>query len=138
MNIILIGMPASGKTTVGKRLAEELNFNFIDTDKLLPPIPIIIELMGENFFLQWEEEKIMSIECNKTVIATGGSVVLSDKSMAYLKSIGSIIYLDMPLNKIKSRIGNLKKRGVVGGSLDSIYSKRTPLYKKYCDFSIVA
>jgi shikimate kinase len=143
-NIILTGMPGAGKSTVGVILAKTLGMNFIDTDIVLQEnagriLQEIINTEGIDAFLKTEESSIVSLECENTIIATGGSVVFSDKSMNYLKKKGIIIYLYISYEELVRRIKNITTRGIVlaaDQSLLDLYKQRLPLYEKYADRTI--
>ena len=143
-NIILTGMPGAGKSTVGVILAKTLGMNFIDTDIVLQEnagriLQEIINTGGIDAFLKTEERSIVSLECENTIIATGGSVVFSDKSMNYLKKKGIIIYLYISYEELVQRIKNITARGIVlpaDQSLLDLYNQRLPLYEKYADRTI--
>lgn len=143
-NIVLIGMPGSGKSTLGVLLAKALGYSFIDTDLIISkkadsPLQKILDTYGLQYFLQLEEEVGSNLICDKTVIATGGSMVMSQKAMNNLKSIGKIIYIDVPLDEIKQRVTNITTRGIAfdkGETLDDIYEIRSPLYKRYADITV--
>jgi len=143
-NIILIGMPSAGKSTVGVVLAKTLGMNYIDTDIAIQEntgriLQEIINIDGIDAFLKIEESNILSLKCKNSVIATGGSVVFSDKSMNYLKKKGLIIYLRIGFEEIVRRLNNITTRGLVlvkGQSLLDIYNQRIPLYQKYADITI--
>ena len=143
-NIILTGMPGAGKSTVGVILAKTLGMNFIDTDIVLQEnsgriLQEIINTDGIEAFLKTEESSIVSLECANTIIATGGSVVFSDKSMKYLKKKGIIIYLYISYEELVQRIKNITTRGIVlpaDQSLLDLYNQRLPLYEKYADRTI--
>jgi shikimate kinase len=142
-NIILIGMPASGKSTLGVLLAKELGRNFIDTDILLQnqagrTLPAIIAETGMEGFLDMEAELVSSLDVQRTVVATGGSVVLRPKAMEILKTLGLVIYLDASFAEIQERVGNLQSRGVIlqpEKTLKDSFDERTPLYQKYADIT---
>ena len=143
-NIILIGMPAAGKSTIGVLLAKSLLKSFIDTDLIIQSkcgcaLCDIIERDGTDAFLKIENDVICSQEYTASVIATGGSAVYGEEAMSHLRSDGIIVYLDIPLDEIKKRIGNIKSRGVAmknGTTLQDLYNERTPLYNKYADITI--
>ena len=143
-NIVLIGMPASGKSTVGVILAKMLGKDFLDTDLVIQQrehalLCEIIEQRGVDAFLKSEEEAALSISPVNTVIATGGSVVYSEKAMQYLSGIATVIYLKADKDEITRRLRNIKERGVVlrdGENFDDMYDHRSVLYEKYADIVI--
>ncbi len=143
-NIILIGMPSAGKSTVGVILAKHRGMSFVDTDVLIQSrhgrlLQEIINSDGTEAFLKIEESEIKALDYSDTVIATGGSVVYSDRAMGHLKKTGIVIYLYVDMDTVNKRLKNLKTRGVVlgpGQSLEDIYRKRQPLYEKYADIII--
>ncbi len=143
-NIVLIGMPASGKSTVGVILAKILGMDFIDTDIVIQQrehakLDQIISERGIDGFLQCEEEALMSIQADNTVISTGGSAVYSDKAMQYLAQSASIVYLKVELARLQTRLNNLQERGVVlqpGETIENLYETRSVLYEKYADITI--
>lgn len=143
-NIILIGMPGSGKSTCGVLAAKALLKNFFDTDLLFQGLEEkrlqdIIDDDGIEYFLSAEERAILSLDINATVVATGGSVVYSDKSMEHLKKSGKIIYLHLSYDTMVDRIKNITTRGVVvkeGDSLEDMYNERLPMYQKWADVVI--
>lgn len=146
MNIILIGMPGSGKSTVGVILAKSLGVDFIDTDLLIQRrekrlLQDIIDKDGIDFFLDRERDAILSVKEENAVIATGGSVILREEAMTHLKGLGTVIFLDVSVNELQKRLSNIKTRGVAaekGESVNDIYNKRFSLYKKYADFTVDA
>lgn len=145
-NIVLTGMPGAGKSTLGVVLAKALGKQFIDTDLLIQQhtgecLQDTIENKGINGFLSVEEETVSALECENSVIATGGSVVLSAKAMENLHRTSIIVYLDVPLEEIKKRITNITTRGIAmqkDESIDLVYEKRLPLYKEYADITVNA
>lgn len=146
-NITLIGMPGCGKSTAGVLLAKTLGYSFIDTDLLLQQkagkkLYEIIRDDGMDAFLQLENETVAALgNLEKTVIATGGSVVLGEAAMARLTGLGRIVYLQLPLAQIESRVSNIKTRGIAMGSgegLGDVYARRVPLYEQYADITISA
>lgn len=143
-NIILIGMPGSGKSTCGVLAAKALLKNFYDTDLLLQGLEEqrlqdIIDTKGIDYFLDREEKAILSLNVDATVIATGGSVIYSQKAMEHLHSLGKVIYLHLGYDAMCSRIRNITTRGVVmkkGDTLQDMYNERLPLYSQYADATI--
>jgi shikimate kinase len=143
-NIILIGMPAVGKSTIGVLLAKRLGRYFLDTDIYIQAVvgktlQQVIDEQGLEEFCKIESEQIACIDKENCVIATGGSAVYSEPAMKHLKANGIIIYLDLPLEMIKKRLTDLNIRGVVMSkdqTLDDLYKKRTPLYEKWADVKI--
>ena len=143
-NITLIGMPASGKSTVGVILAKILGLSFVDTDLVIQQregalLCDIISEHGLEGFLKAEESAVLSISPSNTVIATGGSVVYSEAGMEYLKSLGKVVYLKVEKEDLFKRLHNIKQRGVVlspGETLDEMYATRSVLYEKYADIVI--
>jgi len=143
-NLVLIGMPSAGKSTVGVIVAKNLGMSFIDTDVVLQTqqgrlLQDIINKDGIENFLEIEESTIISLQCENTVIATGGSVIYSEKAMSHLKRNAVVIYLMIDLNTVNKRLNNIKTRGVVlgpGQNLNQVYENRKPLYEKYADITI--
>lgn len=143
-NIILIGMPASGKSTVGVVLAKRLGYEFIDTDLLIQKqeqalLREIIAEKGEDGFLVIEDQVNADLEAERSVIAPGGSVVYCENAMKHYKEIGTVVYLQTSYQTIKERIGDPKKRGVVlreGQTLKDLYEERRVLLEKYADVTI--
>lgn len=143
-NIVLIGMPGAGKSTVGVVLAKKLGFAFLDSDLLIQSregklLHEIIEEQGVEKFWAIEEETNLSIDAGRTVIATGGSVIYGSRAMDHLREIGVIVYLKLPCEEIAHRLGDLNERGVTlrkGQNLEMLYEERIPLYEKYADVTI--
>lgn len=143
-NIILIGMPGAGKSTIGIVLAKVLGYEFIDSDILIQKAERrclweIIEQDGLEAFQAIENKINSEISAAHSVISPGGSVVYGAQAMEHLKSIGTVIYLDVNYDLIEQRVGNLDRRGVVhksGETLRHLYDERVPLYKKYADITI--
>ena len=143
-NIILIGMPASGKSTVGVILAKILGYNFVDADIVIQEkenrkLSQIIEEDGIDGFIDIENKINSEIEVEKTVVSTGGSAVYGKEAMDHYKNIGRVVYLKVSMDVLTKRLSDVKQRGVVmreGQSLVSLYNERTPLYEKYADIVI--
>lgn len=143
-NIILIGMPGAGKSTVGVLLAKALKKPFIDTDLLIQQrenryLQEIIDGQGIAGFVRIEEEVMLGLDVAGHVIATGGSVIYSDASMRHLKSIGIVVFLNVRLYQLEKRLKNISTRGVAmgsGQSISGLYAERQPLYEKYADIAI--
>lgn len=143
-NVILIGMPGVGKSTVGVVLAKKLGYAFVDADLVIQSregklLHEIISERGVEGFWEVEESVGKSIEAHRTVIATGGSAVYGPKAMEHYKKIGTVIYLSLPLKGIRERLGDLDERGVTlrkGQDLNSLYTERLPLYEKYADIKV--
>ena len=144
MNIILIGMPSSGKSTVGVILAKLLGYDFIDTDLLIQRqtglrLSEIIQSRGLDAFLAAEEAACLSLFADHSVIATGGSVIYSDTAMHHLKGIGTVVFLSVDFKTLQSRLHDVRGRGVVlrpGQSLVDLYAERAPLYREYADITV--
>lgn len=143
-NIVLIGMPGAGKSTAGVVLAKVLGYRFVDADLLIQQeenrlLHEIIQEEGTERFLAIEERVNAGIRAEKSVIATGGSVVYGAGAMEHLRSIGTIVYLKLSFEILEKRLHNIKGRGVVlkeGQSLRDLYEERAPLYEKYADITI--
>ena len=143
-NIILIGMPASGKSTVGVVVAKRLGYEFIDTDLLIQKqekrlLKEIIEQEGNDGFLAIENQVNRDLEAERAVISPGGSVVYCEEAMEHFKEIGTIVYLTAPFEEINRRISNAKNRGVVlkeGQTLKDLYEERIKLFEKYADVTV--
>lgn len=143
-NIILIGMPGAGKSTVGVILAKILGYKFVDADLLIQEkedrlLHEIIKAEGVDGFINIENQVNSSITAHKSVIATGGSVVYGKEAMKHLQKIGTIIYLKLSFDELNKRLTNINNRGVImkdGQTLYDLYLERTPLYEKYTDITV--
>ncbi len=143
-NVILIGMPGVGKSTLGVLLAKALGYRFLDTDLVLQAqegrlLREIIAAEGIDGFLALEGRVCGSLQADRSVIATGGSVVYSPEAMAHLRSMGTVVYLKLGYNALARRLGSLKKRGVIlrpGQTLKTLYQERTPLYAQYAHLTV--
>jgi shikimate kinase len=143
-NIVLIGMPGVGKSTVGVLLAKALGRHFLDTDVLIQAtqghsLQEIIDRDGLAAFCQTEEDYVLCLDLTSAVIATGGSVVYSEPAMRHLSAHGVIVHLDLPVDTIEQRIRNLRTRGVVmekGQTIRSLYDQRQGLYRRYAQLTI--
>ena len=143
-NIVLIGMPGVGKSTVGVILAKVLGYQFIDADLVIQEqegrlLREIIAQEGTDGFIQVENRVNASINVHHAIIATGGSVVYGKEAMEHLGSIGTVIYLEVAYPELEKRLEDIKGRGVVlreGQTLRDLYEERTPLYEKYADIRI--
>ena len=145
-NFIFIGMFGCGKSTIGKELAKELDYEFLDTDDLLKDrygktsLQDIVDMLGTEEFMKAESDLLKMIKCNKTVISPGGSAVYYPEAMAHLKSLGKCIYLQYSLSSFRTKVFNWSSRGVVcktaNKTADAIYKEREPLFKRYVDIEI--
>lgn len=145
-NIILIGMPGAGKSTLGIVLAKIMNYNFIDADLVIQnqcdkTLQRLIDACGPEGFIQVENEILSGLEAENSIIATGGSAVYSDEAMKHLTEIGRVVYLQITLDELKNRLHDLQERGVVlkggiGMSLEELYDERLPLYEQYAEITV--
>ncbi len=143
-NVILIGMPSCGKSTIGVVLAKALGYRFVDSDLVIQEktgllLSEIIDSKGLNSFNQIENEINATLDCHKSVISTGGSVIYGKEAMEHLASIGTVVYLELPYEELCERIGDLTARGVsirVGQTFRDLYEERCPLYEKYADVTV--
>lgn len=144
-NIVLIGMPACGKSVTGVVLAKTLNKQFVDTDLLIQEVAgkglqDVINEDGIDKFKELEEKVLSELEAENAVISTGGSAIYYDGAMQHLKENGTVVYIKANLKTIKSRLRNIKTRGVAmgkGQTLDDLYKQRVPLYEKYADITVI-
>ena len=143
-NITLIGMPASGKSTVGVILAKILGMDFVDTDLLIQKkagkkLSQILEQDGLEAFLSLEENVCQKLQVKNTVIATGGSVIYGEGAMKHLQDLGKVAYLEIDYETLEKRLHHMKHRGVVlkeGQTKRGLYDERVVLYEKYADIRI--
>jgi shikimate kinase len=143
-NIVLIGMPGAGKSSVGVLLAKHLGYQFIDTDLLIQGeahcrLQQIITHHGLAAFKDLEERVVCKLAPHRTVVATGGSVIYSEPAMAHLKGIGHLVYLDLPLDELQHRVRNMDSRGLVvdpGETFADLHARRTPLYRNFAEVTI--
>lgn len=143
-NIILIGMPGCGKSTLGVLLAKTLLKSFVDTDLIIQEqegkeLYKIIAEKGKDAFAEIENRIVAQVKCHNSIIATGGSVVFGEDAMKNLKSQGTVVYLKLPLHEIERRVRNIRTRGIVmapGMTLANVFEERAPLYEKYADITV--
>ena len=143
-NIVLIGMPGVGKSTVGVVLAKNMGYSFVDSDLLIQEqegklLHEIIEEKGTDGFIEVENRVNASIRADRAIIATGGSVVYGKEAMEHLKSIGTVIYLHVPFADLEKRLADIKGRGVVlkeGQTLETLFEERSKLYEQYADIEV--
>lgn len=143
-NLILIGMPGAGKSTVGVLLAKALGRDFLDTDVVLQAahgktLHELIQQIGLAGFCRIEEAYLQNLDLRRTVIATGGSAVYYESAVRHLRRDGILLYLQVPLEILRNRVTDMAGRGVViepGQTLQTLYEKRIPLYEKYADLTI--
>lgn len=143
-NIILIGMPGAGKSTLGVLLAKTLGYGFLDTDLVIQEregrlLQTLVDGLGVEGFLEVEADAVCSVDCRETVIASGGSVVCRERAMLRLKELGRIVYLHLPLEELERRLNNISTRGIAmapGQTLADLFAGRAPLYRKYADLTV--
>ncbi len=140
-NVIIIGMPAVGKSTIGSAIARKTGMKYIDTDDVIrkscmATLPEIIEKHGRDKFIKIEDLILSQIQTTKTVISTGGSAVYGENAMRKFKESGVVLYLKISYEQISKRLTRMQSRGVVvreGQSLKDLYDERCALYEKYAD-----
>ena len=143
-NLVLIGMFGSGKSTIGRILAQKLRYHFVDVDHLIEakyrkPLQKVLDELGMKGFMKMEDEVLQALRNWHCVLSPGGSVVYYPKGMKHLKSLGPRIFLKVELEELKKRLPDWSNRGVVcrgGDSLTALYRERAPLFKKYADFTV--
>ena len=143
-NIILVGMPGSGKSTLGILLAKKIHYGYIDSDSVIVAkegklLPELIEELGNEGFLELEAQVNSSITAKRCVIATGGSAIYRGDVIEKMKENGIIVYLKIPYEEVEKRLGDLKKRGVVlkeGFTLKDLYNERAPLYEQHANYIV--
>lgn len=144
-NVILIGMPGCGKSTLGVLLAKSLGMTFLDTDLVIQDrehalLSELIRTHGSDGFLALEESICAQLDVNNSVIATGGSVVYRERCMRHLQGLGPVVHLDAPLEIVEERIARNPQRGLAiapGQSIADIFHEREPLYQRYCSLRCV-
>lgn len=140
-SVVLIGMPAAGKSTVGVVLAKTLGKQFVDTDLLIQEregllLQDIINTKGNDYFKQAEEAVLTELDVENAVISTGGSAIYYPKAMEHLHDLGPVIYLQLSVPTLKSRLSNIKTRGIAmapGQTIEDLARSRVPLYESYAD-----
>lgn len=145
-NVVLVGMPASGKSTIGVVLAKVMGKDFVDTDITIQhvegrPLQQIIDEDGNDYFKKVEEEVLAGFDEENCIVATGGSAVYYDRAMEHLKENGVVVYLKVSLEGIEARLNNLATRGVTlkpGQTIADLYEERMPFYEKHCDLCVEA
>jgi len=144
LNIVLIGMPGAGKSTVGVLLAKRLGYHFIDTDLLIQTgeqarLQQLIAERGMNVFKQVEEQTLCRLKASRSVIATGGSAVYSEPAMHHLAELGLLVFIDVPLAELKKRVSDMDTRGLVldpGEDFSRLFARRHPLYQKWASVTV--
>lgn len=143
-NIVLIGMPGVGKSTVGVVLAKRLGYGFVDSDLVIQDrygklLHELIEENGVEGFWEIENQVNASLMPRRSIVATGGSVIYGREAMEHLRGIGRVVYLHLPCEEVAERLGDLNARGVTlhpGQTLEELYQERTPLYEKYAHVTV--
>lgn len=145
-NVVLIGMPGAGKSTLGVVLAKILNYDFVDADLVIQnqcdkTLQKIIDACGPEGFIEVENQVLSGIRAEHSIISTGGSAIYSDEAMTHLTEIGTVVYLKISYDQLVHRLSDLRERGVVmkdgiGMSLRDLYDERKPLYEKYAEITV--
>ena len=143
-NIILIGMPGSGKSTVGVVLAKALGMDFLDVDLLIQAregalLQTLIDTRGGERFLDLERDAVCSLDCRGTVVAPGGSCVCREESIAHMRGLGTVVYLELSPEEAEGRVRNLATRGIAlspGQTLADVYRYRAPLYRRCAHLTV--
>ena len=142
--VVLIGMPGSGKSTIGRILSLDLGVPFVDTDRLIienegMPLAEIQSQKGMKYFMEAEESALLSLDDSPKIVATGGSAIFHEHAMTYLTYVSKVVFLDTELRTLTRRIGDPKRRGVVLGktqTIPSVFFERRPLYLRYADIRV--
>ena len=145
-NLVLIGMFGSGKSTIGRLLAQELRYHFVDVDHLIEakhrkPLQKVLDKLGMRAFMKMEDETLRALRSRHCVISPGGSAVYYPGAMRHLGKLGTRIYLKVPLAELKKRLPDWSNRGVVcrgGSSLSALFRERAPLFRQYADLTVDA
>lgn len=143
-NVILVGMPGAGKSTIGLLLAKELAKDFVDTDLLIQlrehsTLQDILDRFGYLHLRAVEEQVLLEADFNNHIIATGGSAVYSDKGMQHLRRLGKVVFLDVSLDELRARIDNYDSRGIArrpDQSFEDLFRERRALYQRYADITV--
>lgn len=145
-NVVLIGMPGAGKSTLGVVLAKIIGYDFIDADLVIQnqcdkTLQMIIDACGPEGFIEVENNILSDIEADRSIISTGGSAVYSDAAMKHLTEIGTVVYLKISYGQLVHRLSDLRERGVVmkngiGMSLRELFDERLPLYERYAEITV--
>ena len=143
-NVTLIGMPGSGKSTVGVLLAKALGLQFLDTDLLIQEregalLQDVVDRLGVEPFLDLEGAVLAGLDCAGTVIAPGGSAVCREAGIARLRTLGRVVYLHVPLAELERRVNNITTRGIAmapGETLAHVFARREPLYRRYAHLTV--